>query len=410
MTHTPGRLRQKASVIAIVVAGLALSACSDPGSSGSDDAGTIKIGLVTSLTGDSAADLAPAEAAAQARIDEQNAAGGIDGKKLELVTADDQSTPAGAMTAVRTLVDRDKVFGVISMSSMLVGAASYLQENGVPVTGAGFDGPEWGQEPNTNMFSIDAINPEYPPTTIWGEFFKSIGVTKVAGIAYADIPSSSDSLKQIQKSVVAAGLEDVYTNVTIPYGTTDFTAIVLQMKKAGADGYLCSCTAATELALATAVKQAGLDAKGVLSTGYAQSTLDDDAQREAAEGQYAYSYYVPYELKTEGTEAMLAALAKYDKTFEAGTIPSYYISTSYLSTDLMVTGLEKAGADPTPEKFIKNLRTVDAYDANGTLPAPVSFLPEEFGKSVAEPCNYFVQLVGDEFVPQPKVCGEVITG
>jgi hypothetical protein len=60
----------------------------------------------------------------------------------------------------------------------------------VPVTGDGFDGPEWGQQPNTNMFSLDPVNPGYPPTTVWGEFFKSTGVTRVAGIAYADIPSS----------------------------------------------------------------------------------------------------------------------------------------------------------------------------------------------------------------------------
>jgi branched-chain amino acid transport system substrate-binding protein len=388
---------------------LSLAACAPPGEAEDDGTGPIRIGLVTSLTGDASADTAPAREAAQARIDEQNEAGGIDGRQLVLVVADDQSTPAGAETAVKTLVEREHVVGVVSMSGVLVSAAAYLQEKGVPVTGVGYDGPEWGQEPNTNMFSLDPIDPDYPPTTVWGEFLQSIGVTKLAGIAYADVPSSSGSLLQIQKSAEAAGVEAAYTNTSVPYGTTDFTAVVLQMKKAGVDGFLCSCAAATELALATAVKQAGLDAKGVLSTGYEQATLDDPTRSETAEGYYAYSYYVPYELEAPGTEAMLAALEEYDDSYEPGTIPSYYQSSSYLSTGLMVDGLEEAGGEASSQDVIDALRTVTSYDADGALPAPVSFAPEEFGKSLAEPCNYFVQFVDGEFVPLPKVCGALIT-
>jgi branched-chain amino acid transport system substrate-binding protein len=388
---------------------LAATGCSAPDSSSSSDGGdTIKIGLVTSLTGSLAADYGPAEAGAQARIDAVNAGGGVNGRQLELVTADDQSTAEGVVTAVHQLVERDEVFAVIGMSASLFSVSDYLQEQGVPVTGAGFDGPEWGQQPNTNMFSLDPIDPDYPPTTIWGEFFKSIGVTSVAGIGFADIPSSSGSIEQIQQGVEAAGLEAGYTNVSIPYGTSDFTSVVLQMKEAGVDGYVCSCDSATELALATAVEQAGLDAEGVLSVGYSQATLDDESAKAVADGLYAYSYYVPYELETDGTEAMLAALAESDGDQEEGDIPGYALSTGYLSADLMITGLEEAGDDPTRESFISGLRTVTAYDAGGVLPAPISFAEDQFGHSLSEPCNYFVQLQGDEFVPQPKICGALV--
>ncbi|MFF5010933.1 ABC transporter substrate-binding protein [Streptomyces phaeochromogenes] len=391
------------------VLALALAACSSPGSTSAGVSGdTIKIGLVTSLTGTASTDFAESEAGAKARIALLNSKGGVNGRKLELVTADDQSTAAGVVTAVHQLVERDKVFGIIGMSTTLFSATKYLQKQNVPVTGAGFDGPEWGQKPNTNMFSTDPIDPSYPPTTIWGEFFKSIGVTRVAGIAFADIPSSSGSLKQVQSSVEAAGLKAAYTNVSIPYGTTDFTAVVLQMKKAKVDGYVCSCDKPTELALATAVKQAGLNAKGILSTAYAQSTLDDASIKVTVEDLYAYSYYVPYELHTKGTDAMLAALAKYDKKYEAGDIPGYGLSSGYLAADMMIKGLEKAGDKPTRASFISGLRTVKSYDADGVLPAPISFAPDQFGKSLSKPCNYFVQLVGDKFVPQPKVCGTLV--
>lgn len=396
------------AAVASVLA-LAAAACSSPGgstSSGSSD--TIKIGLVTSMTGASSADFAPAKAGAQARIDLQNKKGGVNGHKLELVTADDQSTSAGAETAVHQLVDRDKVFGLISMSTTLFSATAYLQKQGVPVTGAGFDGPEWGEKPNTNMFSLDPINPDYPPTTVWGEFFKSIGVTRVAGIGYADIPSSSGSIQQIQEGVTAAGLTAAYTNITVPYGTSDFTAIVLQMKKANVNGFICSCDTATELALATAVRQAGLNAKGVMSTGYAQSTLDNATSRAAAEGLYAYSYYVPYELHTPDVNAMLAALKESAKDYKDGDIPGYGMSSAYLSADMMITGLEKAGKTPSRASFISGLRTVTSYSAAGMLPAPISFAPDQFGKSLSNPCNYFVHLTGGKFVPQPRICGTLV--
>ncbi|MEU4245330.1 ABC transporter substrate-binding protein [Actinoplanes sp. NPDC026619] len=401
--------RRTAAIAALVATALITTACSSPDeTTGSTTADTIKVGMVTSLTGDSSADFAASAAGAQARIDLQNEQGGVNGRKLELVTADDQSTANGVVTAVNQLVQRDKVLGVISMSTLLFSAAPALQKAGVPVTGAGFDGPEWGQKPNTNMFSLDPIDPDYPPTTIWAEFFKSIGATRIAGIGFADIPSSSGSINQIQKGVKAAGLTAAYTNVSIPYGTTDFTATVLQMKEAKVDGYVCSCDTKTELALATAVKQAGLSAKGILSSGYAQATLDDAASKATADGMYAYSYYVPYELKTAGTEAMLAALAKSDKDFKAGTIPSYGLSSGYLAADLMIAGLEKAGTDPTGESLISGLRTVTSYDADGVLPAPISFAADQFGKSLSAPCNYFVQLKGDAFVAQPKICGTLV--
>jgi branched-chain amino acid transport system substrate-binding protein len=408
---TSRRRRGAAAVAGACVLALAAAACSSPGgTSAGSGSGTIKIGLVTSLTGASSADFAAAEAGAQARIDLQNRDGGVNGHKLELVTADDQSTAAGTVTAVHNLVDRQKIFGLISMSTTLFSATAYLQKQGVPVTGAGFDGPEWGQKPNTNMFSLDPIDPSYPPTTIWGEFFKSIGVTRVAGIAYADIPSSSGSLIQIQKGVTAAGLKAAYTNVSVPYGTSDFTAVVLQMKKANVNGFVCSCDGPTEFALATAVKQAGLNAKGILSTGYAQSTLNSPTARATADGQYAYSYYVPYELHTKGTKTMLAALAASDHSYKTGDIPSYGLSSAYLSADMMITGLAKAGDKPTGASFISGLRTVTSYDAAGMLPAPISFAPDQFGKSLTHPCNYFVQLVGGKFVPQPRICGTLLAG
>jgi branched-chain amino acid transport system substrate-binding protein len=370
-------------------------------------ADTIKIGFVSSFTGEASSTFAQAGEGAKARVELQNEMGGVNGRMIELITADDQSTTQGLITAVQNLVEREEVFGVASMSSYLAAGYQDLQEQGIPVTGGGFDGPEWGELPNTNMFSWEVVDPTYPTSSQWGEFLKSIGVTKMAGLGYAESAGSIASLDQILQSAEAAGIENAYRNVTLPFGAVDFTAIVLEMKRAGVDGFICSCVLASELALVTAASQAGLDAKGIVATGYTQSFLDDEAAVQGAQGAYFVSFWKPFELKEPGTEAMLAALEKYSDIFGGG-IPDYGVAGGYLSLDLMIEGLEVAGANPTRESFISQLRTVTDYDAGGVLSSPIDFSLEMFGKSPETSCRYFVQLQGDSFLPLPKICGGVL--
>jgi branched-chain amino acid transport system substrate-binding protein len=113
----------------------------------------IIIGYITDETGPTSSTYINAVQGAQARIDAQNAAGGVDGRKLELVAEDDQSTPTGNSTAAHLLVSKG-AFGIIEDNSGAFGSSRYLNQLGVPVTGVSVDGPEWGEQPNTNMFSI----------------------------------------------------------------------------------------------------------------------------------------------------------------------------------------------------------------------------------------------------------------
>ncbi len=59
----------------------------------------IVLGYIGDLTGVAASTFADGPAGAQARIDLQNAEGGVDGHKLKMVVADTQSSPTLAATA-----------------------------------------------------------------------------------------------------------------------------------------------------------------------------------------------------------------------------------------------------------------------------------------------------------------------
>jgi hypothetical protein len=65
---------------------------------------------------------------------------------------------------------------------------------------------------------------------------KSLGAKKVAGLGYGTSPSSSAFAEATTKyAAPAVGLEDVYTNTTVDFGSTDVGPLVLGIKNARAD-------------------------------------------------------------------------------------------------------------------------------------------------------------------------------
>jgi branched-chain amino acid transport system substrate-binding protein len=77
---------------------------------------TIKLGFFAPLTGPAASDGASTKHSAEIAVEELNAAGGIKGKKVELVVYDDRLTPSEAVAVANKLVEKDRVVGVVSGS------------------------------------------------------------------------------------------------------------------------------------------------------------------------------------------------------------------------------------------------------------------------------------------------------
>ncbi|HUZ09672.1 MAG TPA: ABC transporter substrate-binding protein, partial [Acidimicrobiales bacterium] len=100
----------------LALAGLLLASCGSsgsPSSSGGASKSTITIGYVTDLTGVASSTFADGAGGARARVDLQNAQGGVNGHKLKLVVEDDQSSPTVNKTASQDLVQNKGAFGVI---------------------------------------------------------------------------------------------------------------------------------------------------------------------------------------------------------------------------------------------------------------------------------------------------------
>src|SRR5438552_2292799 len=114
---------------------LLLSACASLVAGCGQSTGGIPIGEYASMTGDTATFGQSSHKGVQMAVDEVNGAGGINSRKLELHTEDDQSKAAEAANAVQKLIDRDKVIAVLGevASGNSLPAAPICQGRQIPM-------------------------------------------------------------------------------------------------------------------------------------------------------------------------------------------------------------------------------------------------------------------------------------
>ena len=367
-----------------------------------------KVALVTSLTGSDSSNSVNIPKGFAARIDAQNAAGGVNGRKITYVVEDDQSSPTTAATAAETAVNSG-AFVVDYNSPFAFGAVKYLAGAGIPVVGSAYDGPEWSSL--TNMFSwTPVLFPSYPTYTTDAQFIKNQGGTRIASVGYGISPSSSATAKGIGPAATQVGITAPYINSSLPFGTVNVTAIALQMKSENVDSLYGPIDPNTLLAILTTAKAAGVNLKVTdMSTGYGEDFLTDAAARQAAQGAYMVTNsQVPVELNTPATMAEQAAFTKY-QNFTG--VPDFGWTQGYASADLLIKGLEVAGQNPTRSSYISNLRAVTSYNVEGLATNTVNF--STVTTIPTQSCSYYVQLQGSTFIVQNSdkpLCGTLLSG
>jgi branched-chain amino acid transport system substrate-binding protein len=411
------RVNRFAKLLAVfAVSALVLAACgsssSTPTTSGAAAAkSTFVIGYVASITGANASEMQGAQGVIQGLVDEANAAGGVDGHKLSLVTADDASSPTQNLTAVQSVVSKGAKI-VIEASLFDADADSYLEKSGIPVIGLGITGPIWSSSAAKNFFPANgSISPTYAPYTTEGQFFKTHGATKVAEVGY-NLPSTTGAANGVKVSVEHFGLQSVYDNVSLTIGAINFPTLALAIKQSGANGLFVSASVADCLSLAAALKQAGVKLKVLwLAGGYGQSLLTDKTALAAAQGAYINAIWAPTELNNSSTQAFVSILSKYDHYTGIPLLGQY---DGYVMGSLAITGLKAASPNFTSSGIVAAMRAITNFTANGIEAGPVNFSQFGYGdiNASGNKCEYVVQVVGSTFVPTnggKPLCGSVIS-
>ena len=401
-TMSTALLAALAILPAVMVGATATTAAASPA--------PITIAYITDLTGEGAAENANSPAGFEARLDLQNAEGGVNGHKLVPLVIDDQTSPSEIATAVQEA--DSKAFGIVSQSPLFFLAAKYPNQAGVPVTGSFDDGPEWGTQPYTNMFASDegSVDPKYPVNTEIGKFLKQHGGTVLGAYGYGISPSSSRAAIATGQSFQRAGGKVGVLNTSVPFGGVNFTADALVAKQDGINAMVPAMDANSNYALATALKQAGVKLKATLfATGYEPDVIKSPAWN-TLQGDYFFSPFRPWPLSDAGTQQMQAAMEKYAH-FTKSQFPTFGQYEAWAGADLMIKGLQMAGPNPTHAAVIKDLRGLKSYNANGLLPNPINY-STIFGHDLPQTCAWVMKAEKNGFaaISSKPTCGTDIPG
>lgn len=204
---------------------------------GTDDAETLVIGDLESLTGAAASVGVPQANAVQMAVDEINAAGGIDvcdtTYQLELDTDDDQSDPTAGVTAVQGFLSDGRKFMFGTLSSAVVGAyMPVLEDNDEFVSivmGAALEG----------ITDTPAI---YRPRVTLSQYTAGLSdyleergdVETIAMLTDQQHAGFVQQLKPLKERLSEAGIETV-ADESYVFGATEFGAQLQSMLRANPD-------------------------------------------------------------------------------------------------------------------------------------------------------------------------------
>jgi ABC-type branched-subunit amino acid transport system substrate-binding protein len=240
----------------LVVAALTLGPASAYGQQ------TYKIGASLGLSGYIASIDGPWKDGAALAIESVNKAGGVLGKKLELVPEDMRSEPAEAVTVARKLINSDKVIAMVNGCSSAGNAAMapLVARAGVPMMLCSILPPKKEDQ----KWAFAYIPPPVFDVEIRLAHLKKVGTTK-AGLVYDASPYAGMQKKVFEElapkyGVTIVGAEQNKTT------DADMTAYITKLHAAGADVIVKLGSGSDTITAAKAIKQLGLPLALVAST------------------------------------------------------------------------------------------------------------------------------------------------
>ncbi len=193
------------------------------------------VGLTGALTGPPASTYAPAVDALRIYIDRVNAAGGVNGKKINLVIEDDGAQPSKAAANTKKLISQDKAVLVVnaSLSSTYAPMIAESKNAGVPILFASGVCPQSVYPPADPLqFCTTGYASQYDSQAAL-DFVKETakGPVKIGFSAMA-IPLSRGEIDHAEELSKKMGMTPVDKEV-IPPPTPDYTPFATKLKDAG---------------------------------------------------------------------------------------------------------------------------------------------------------------------------------
>ena len=347
---------------------LLLSACGTPGggtaqnNKSTKDADTVKIGLNLELSGAAAGYGNQEKEGAELAVKEINDAGGINGKKIELVTKDNKSDTAEASTIATSLTTSDNVVGMIgpATSGATKAASPNATKAKVPII-----------TPSATDDSITVANgkvQEFIFRTCFQDSFQGVILANYASnnlkadkaVIIGDV--SSDYAKGLSKSFKDTFKGDIVADEKFNAKDKDFKAILTKIKDKDFDFiYLPGYYEEAGLIIKQA-REMGIEQPIIGADGFSDSKLIDIAGAENMNNIYYTAHFSEKAPSSDKVKTFIDAFKE-----EYGKAPSSFNALAYDSVYMFKAALE-AEKENTSEALTKGLSTLKDFEGvTGTM-------------------------------------------
>jgi branched-chain amino acid transport system substrate-binding protein len=334
----------------LAVAMLALFAAAPALAQQGVTANEIVIGTAQDLSGPIVALSKPAVNGMRMRIDEINAEGGLNGRKLRLVVEDHGYDPKKAVLAAQKMVQQDKVFavlGAIGTPTAMAAMPIYLDAKVAhlfPLTGA----RQMFEPLHDLKFSFSA--PYYDQIrAAMKRVIKEKNLKKVCTI-YQDDDFGLEVMQGGEHALKDLGMTYA-EKTTYKRGATDFASQVAKMKEAGCDGVVMGTIIRETIGVIGTGRKLDWNPAFVGTTA-SYFDIIHKLGGAAVNGFYS-ACTINYPYADDPSEKVRAWFASYKGKYnEDPTVLSAY---GYQLTNLFIEAAKKAGKDLNPDTLAKSL-------------------------------------------------------
>jgi branched-chain amino acid transport system substrate-binding protein len=333
-----------------------LAAAAVLGASHAIAAEPLLIGQTADFSGPQAAGVKETTVAAQAYFEQVNKQGGVNGRRIELVSVDDGFDPKRTVANATALITEKHVL------ALMLSRGTANAEALIPVTRdyktmvfAPVGGSELMHRPvNHYLFNIRPMHRLEAEKAV--QQLAAQGLRRIA-VAYIDDALGNDGIKGALAGLKAAGLEPVAL-VSIPRGEPKVEAAVEVLIKAQPDSVLGICIAKSCAALVKQLRARGslaqfLSLSNTSSSGYVKD-LADTARGVIVTQVYPY----PFSDSQQVSKDFRKLAAEYNLAI------SYSAIEGFIAAKVMTEALRRAGQNPTPQSVIAAMEKLD-YDLGG---------------------------------------------
>ena len=297
---------------------------------------TIKLGEFASLTGKEAVFGQNVNKGTRLAIEESNAAGGVLGRTLELITEDDQSKPGESATVVKKLISRDKVVVILGeiTSGRTLEAAPIAQAAKIPLISPGATNVEVTAKGNY-IFRVCFID-DFQGTVMAKFARDTLQLKRVAILSSVSSAQSVGLAKYFRERFTSASTviaaEQKYSE-----GEKDFRAQLTAIKAAGADGIFVPGYYAEAALICKQARDLGLTLPLLGVDGWESPDLLAIAGA-AAEGCYLSTHFSP----ESKAPVVVAFNERYQKRW--GISANALSVLGYDATMLAIDAIRRAGS------------------------------------------------------------------